>query len=254
MLYFLCLISRVQFTASSVGSRPVSSDEKDPINTQRERRPAPQPPGRSHAGSRSLGEQDGSAHVDKKGKDVRTVSVLPQRSVQMIAPLSECHAEHKNTENSTQSRAAKETSEVAKHNKRTAPPIPRPASEGPPSGQKTHAAVSSLNPFEEDEDEAVSAAPRDPTASADAGSVQRPPAADHDAAPQTKIKSSKARAPPLPGATADASSGPGAGGGRAAGGTAVTVEPAPEAGSRVPLQEDAGGKKEAVTAPVASRR
>uniref|UniRef100_A0AAQ4NS11 RAB11 family interacting protein 1 (class I) a n=1 Tax=Gasterosteus aculeatus aculeatus TaxID=481459 RepID=A0AAQ4NS11_GASAC len=245
---------RVQFAASSVGSRPVSSDEKDPINTQRERRPAPQPPGRSHAGSRSRGEQDGSAHVDKKGKDVRTVSVLPQRSVQMIAPLSECHAEHKNTENSTQSRAAKETSEVAKHNKRTAPPIPRPASEGPPSGQKTHAAVSSLNPFEEDEDEAVSAAPRDPTASADAGSVQRPPAADHDAAPQTKIKSSKARAPPLPAATADASSGPGAGGGRAAGGTAVTVEPAPEAGSRVPLQEDAGGKKEAVTAPVASRR
>ena len=79
---------RVQSAASSVGSKPISSDEKDAINTQRERRPAPQPPGRSPAESQR--EQDGAtqqlAQINKKSKDkdIKT-GVLPQRSVQTIA-------------------------------------------------------------------------------------------------------------------------------------------------------------------------
>ncbi|KAM8828425.1 uncharacterized protein rab11fip1b isoform 1-T1 [Spinachia spinachia] len=245
-IVFLCLISRVQFTASSVGSKAVSSDEKDP---QRERRAAPRPPGRDPAESGSRREQDGSAQINKKSQGPRTVSVLPQRSVQMIAPLSRPHAEKPNPENSTQSRAAGETSDVAKPNKRTAPPIPRPGAEGPASEQKTHSTASSLNPFEEEEADCagVNAATEDSTTRGDAGSVEWPPVAS------TKIKSSKARAPPLPAP----SSGPDAGGGRAAGGAGVAGEPAPQARSPVrveepPLREDEGGKMAA--APVASRR
>ncbi|XP_037340394.2 golgin subfamily A member 6-like protein 25 [Pungitius pungitius] len=246
---------RLQFTASSVGSEPVSSDDKDPINTQRERRAAPQPPGRNQAERPSRWESAESEQMNKKSKDLRTVSVLPQRSLQTAAPRSKSRAEQK--EKSPQGGAAKETSDAAKPNKRTAPPIPRPpAAGGPPSEQKTHAAGSGLNPFEEDEDEA----PDD----GDAGSVGWPPvallAADSDAASQTKVKSSKARAPPLPATTAATSSapvGPDAGGGRAAGITGGADGPAAGAGSPVrpeeaPLQEDAGGKK--AVAPVASRR
>ncbi|KAL6096950.1 rab11fip1 [Pungitius sinensis] len=242
---------RLQFTASSVGSEPVSSDDKDPINTQRERRAAPQPPGRNQAERLSRWESAESEEMNKKSKDLRTVSVLPQRSLQTAAPRSKSHAEKK--EKSPQGRAAKETSDAAKPNKRAAPPIPRPAAGEAPSEQKTHAAVSGLNPFEEDEDDA----PDDSTPRGDAGSVGWPPvtllAADSD---QTKVKSSKARAPPLP-ATSSAPIGPDAGGGRAAGVTGGAVGPAPGAGSTVraeeaPLQEDAGGTK--AVAPVASRR
>ncbi|KAM6901702.1 uncharacterized protein PEZ65_019772 isoform 2-T2 [Lycodopsis pacificus] len=292
---------RVQSAAPSVGSKPVSCDEKDPVNAQRERRPAPQPPGRNPAESRSQREQDGAtqhlAQINKrsKDKDIKTVSVLPQRSVQMIAPLSRSPTETMNTQSLTQSCAAKETSNVAKHGKGTAPPRPRSVEEGPSSDQtaapssdgniphecgseaKQASSVYGLNPFEDDEN----AAQDDSTTSGNTGSVQPPvgsQAADKHAASQTKIKSSKARAPQLPAKTAAMSStsiNQNTEGGRVTGGTGVTVtgvthtcDPASEAVGPVRVQEaplresqpapvqsageDAGGKK--VGPPKTSRR
>ncbi|XP_037608814.1 trichohyalin isoform X2 [Sebastes umbrosus] len=199
---------RVQPTASSLGSQPVASDENDPTGTQRERRLAPQPPGRDQAEKQS---QDGStrhlAQINKKNKDkdVKTVSVPPQRSVQMIAPLSRSPTDTKNTQSLTQSSATKETN-VAKPSKRHAPSRPRSVDEGPSSEHKTAPSsdgnvscergpeakqvpiVYGLNPFDDDEDENATQA------------------ADKDDASQTQIKSSKARAPPLPAKKAATSS------------------------------------------------
>ncbi|XP_031133807.1 trichohyalin isoform X2 [Sander lucioperca] len=212
---------RVQSAASLVGSKPFSTDEKNLISTQRERRLAPQPPGRNPAERQAQGEQHGStphlAQINKsKAKDIKTV--LPQRSVQMIAPLSRSPTDTKNTQSMMQSSSTKETSNGAKHSKRPAPSRPRSVEEGPSS--EHNAALSSdgnishecgseakqfpivygLNPFEDDEDENV--AQDDATTSGNTGSVQWPPvvsqAADKDAASQVKIKSPKARAPPLP--------------------------------------------------------
>ncbi|XP_075945153.1 uncharacterized protein LOC142947445 [Anarhichas minor] len=293
---------RVQSAAPSVGSKPVSSDEKDPVNAQRERRPAPQPPGRNPAERQSQREQDGAtqhlAQINKKSKDkdIKTVSVLPQRLVQMIAPLSRSPTETMNNQSLTQSCAAKDASNLAKHGKCTAPPRPRSVEEGPSSDQKTApssddniphecgseakqaSSVYGLNPFEDDEN----AAQDDSTTSGNTGSVHWPPvgsqAADKDAASQTKIKSSKARAPQLPAkiaATSSTSINQNTEGGRGTGGTGVTVtgvthtcDPASEAAGPVrvqeaPLQEsqpapvqsageDAGGKK--VGPPKTSRR
>lgn len=224
----LCLLSRSQSAASSLGSKTI--DEKDPISSQRERRPAPQPPGRNQAESQR--EQDGStrhvAQINKqsKDKDAKTISVLPQRSVQMIAPLSRSPTDAKNTQSLTQSSTAKGTANAAKHSKRPAPSRPRSVEEGPSSEPKTASSydgnmshecgsnakqepvVYGLNPFDEDEDELTA---QDDTASGNTGSTQWPPAvpqaADKDAASQTKIKSSKmARAPPLPAKNAATSS------------------------------------------------
>ncbi|KAK9532618.1 hypothetical protein VZT92_009993 [Zoarces viviparus] len=285
---------RVQSAAPSAGSKPVSS-EKDPVGAQRERRPAPQPPGRNPAESQSQREQDGAtqhlAQINKKSKDkaIKTVSVLPQRSVQMIAPLSRSPAETMNTQSLTQSCAAKETSNVTKHGKGTAPPRPRSVEEGPSSDQKTApssddniphecsseakqaSSVYGLNPFEDDEN----AAQDDSTTSGNTGLVQGPPvgsqAADKDAASQTKIKSTKAHAPQLPAkiaATSSTSINQNTEGGRVTGGTGVTVTGVTHACDPVrvqeaPLQEsqpapvqsageDAGGKK--VGPPKTSRR
>ncbi|XP_028457075.1 trichohyalin isoform X2 [Perca flavescens] len=211
---------RVQSAASLVGSKPVSTDEKNPISTQRERRLAPQPPGRNQVERQAQGEQHGSmphlAQINKKSKDIKTV--LPQRSVQMIAPLSRSPTDTKNTQSITQSSSTKETSNGAKHSKRPAPSRPRSVEEGPSSdnntarssdgdishecgsGAKQFPIVYGLNPFEDDEDENV--AQDDATTSGNTDSVQWPPvvsqAADKDAASQVKIKSSKARAPALP--------------------------------------------------------
>ncbi|XP_059213720.1 trichohyalin isoform X2 [Centropristis striata] len=257
------LQQRVQSVASLVASKPISADEKDPNSTQREKRPAPRPPGRNQAERQSQREQDEStqhlAQINKKSKekDIKTVSVLPQRSVQMIAPLSRSPTDAK-----MQNSATKETSNVAKHNKRHAPPRPRSEEEEPSSEHKKEAkqvpAVYGLNPFDDDEDE--SAAQNDTTTSGDAGSVQWPPAvsrtADQDSASQTKIKSSKTRAPPLPVKKA--------GGDRVTDDKCVTdnaaSDPKSEAASPVQVQEDplqvsqpatvqsaageAGGKKE----------
>ncbi|KAK5852127.1 hypothetical protein PBY51_023623 [Eleginops maclovinus] len=212
---------RVQSAAPLVGSKAISTDEKDPISTERERRPAPQPPGRNHEERPSQKEQNGSAqqlaHISKKSSDkgIKTVSVLPQRSVQMIAPLSRPSTDTNNTRSLTQSSATKETSNEAKHSKRPAPLRPPSVEEEPSSKPKTtlssdgnnsHKCISvakqvpiayGLNPFEDDEDDI--AAKDEAVPSAETGSVQKPPvasqAADKDAASQTKTQSSKARAP-----------------------------------------------------------
>ncbi|XP_034402414.1 calponin homology domain-containing protein DDB_G0272472-like isoform X2 [Cyclopterus lumpus] len=211
---------RVQSAASSVGSKPVSSDEKDPINTQRERRPAPQPPGRNQAERLQDGATQQPPQSNKKGKDkgIKTVSVFPQRSVQMIAPLGRSPTEKKNNQSLAQSCATKEASNVLKQGKRTAPARPRSVEEEPSSEHKTALSsddnishecgseakrvsiVYGLNPFEDGDVE--NASQEDSTASGNTGSVKWPPvvsqAADKDAASQAKTKSSKAHAPQLP--------------------------------------------------------
>ncbi|XP_076613993.1 uncharacterized protein rab11fip1b [Chaetodon auriga] len=239
---------RSQSAVSSLGSKAASTDEKDLISTQREKRPAPQPPGRPQAERQSQREQDESAphlpQISKQSndKDVKTASVLPQRSVQMIAPLSRPPADAKNTQSST----TKETTNAAKHSKRPAPSRPGSVEEAPSSGPKTASSsggkignkfppeakqkpiVYGLNPFEDDEDEDGLAAQGD---TANTGSVQWPPPmaqdAEKDAASPAKIKSSKmARAPPLPakkGATSSTSIKQNTEGGRVTDDTGVAV-------------------------------
>ncbi|XP_010777115.1 uncharacterized protein KIAA1211 homolog [Notothenia coriiceps] len=208
---------RVQSTAPLVGSKSISTDEKDPISAQRERRLAPQPPGRNQDESQKDGFAQQLPQITKKSsdKDIKTVSVLPQRSVQMIAPISRPSTDAKNTQSLTQSSATKETSNEAKHSKRPAPLKPLSVEEEPSSkpkitlssdGSISHKCLSvakqvpiayGLNPFEDDEEDI---APEDEAApSSGTGSGQRPSvasqAADKDDASQTKIKPSKARAP-----------------------------------------------------------
>ncbi|KAI9534662.1 hypothetical protein NQZ68_010045 [Dissostichus eleginoides] len=208
---------RVQSAAPLVGSKSISTDEKDPISAQRERRLAPQPPGRNQDESQKDGSAQQLPQITKKSsdKDIKTVSVLPQRSVQMIAPISRPSTDTKNTQSLTQSSATKETSNEAKHSKRPAPLKPLSVEEEPSSkpkitrssdGSISHECLSvakqvpiayGLNPFEDDEEDI---APEDEAApSSETGSGQRPSvasqAADKDDASQTKIKPSKARAP-----------------------------------------------------------
>lgn len=275
----LCLISRSQHAASSLGSRTSSSDEKDLVSTQREKRPAPQPPGRTQAQSQS----DGSTQhlANKQSADVKTVSVLPQRSVRMIAPLSRSPKDA-NTQSLTESSTAKGTINEAKHSKRPAPSRPRSVEEGPSPGPKTSSSdgkipnkcsseakqepiVYGLNPFEDDEDENELAV-HDDAAATNAGSIQWPPAvspaaspaADKDADAQAKIKSSKrARAPPLPAMSADQNTVGGHDTGVNAPDNGVTHPCEPKHVPETPAQEpatvqSAGGKKEGP--PPASRR
>ncbi|XP_042365329.1 trichohyalin-like [Plectropomus leopardus] len=285
---------RIQLGASLERSKPISTDEKNPISAQRERRPAPQPPGSNQAERQSQREQDAStrhlAQTNKqsKDKDIRTVSVLPQRLVQMIAPLGKSPTDAKNTQSLTQS--------STKPSKRPAPSRPCSVEDEPSSEHKTALSPSdgnisaksiseakqapivySLNPFEDDEDEAE--AQDDTTTSGNTGSAQWPPAgsqaADKDAASQAKVKSSKTRAPPVPAMKAAKSStsiNQSTDGDHVTDDTGVSVpvksSPDPETEKPVsvqeaPLQEsqpvkvqrageEAGGKKEGQ--PVASRR
>lgn len=179
---------RCQSAVPSLGSKTVPTDEKELVSAQREKRPAPQPPGRNQAEKPSQREQDasvrhpGQINTQNKDKDLKTVSVPPQRSVQGIVPVGRSPTDSKNGESLTQSSTAKGT--TGKHSKRPAPPRPRSVEEEPKttSTAETKQTVYGLNPFEDDEDEN------------DVG-----PAADKDAASQTKTKSSKvARAPPPP--------------------------------------------------------
>ncbi|XP_047200498.1 calponin homology domain-containing protein DDB_G0272472 [Hippoglossus stenolepis] len=193
---------------SSVGSETRSTDQKDLIGAQRDKRPAPQPPRGNIVESQR--EQDVSkphqAQTNKQSndKDVKTASVLPQRSVQVIAPLSQSRTDMKNPQSSMQSSDAKGAGGVAKNSKRPAPSRPsgeeelssKPkslsVSQGGGPETKQAPIVYSSNPFDEDE----------PTAQDDTqtpGSVHWPPAASEDAASQAKLKSSKmAHAPPPP--------------------------------------------------------
>ncbi|CAB1447801.1 unnamed protein product [Pleuronectes platessa] len=187
---------------SSVGSEPRSTDQRDLIGAQRDKRPAPQPPRGSVAESQR--EPDVSkphqAQTNKQSndKDVKTASVLPQRSVQVIAPLSRSRTDTKSPQSSMQGSDAKGAGGLAKHSKRPAPSRPsveeelssKPkslsVSEGGGPETKQAPVVYSSNPFEDDED--------DPTAQDDSptpGSVHWPPPASQDAASQAKLKSSK---------------------------------------------------------------
>uniref|UniRef100_A0A668TJL2 RAB11 family interacting protein 1 (class I) a n=1 Tax=Oreochromis aureus TaxID=47969 RepID=A0A668TJL2_OREAU len=220
---------RCHSAVSSVRSETSSVDEKDLISTQREKRPAPQPPVRSQAGKQPHREQDVPArhlaqiNKQSKDKDVKTVSVSPQRSVQMIAPLCRSPTDSQNSQSLMQSNNANGTTNAAKHSKRPAPSVPPPVGEKQSSEPKTSSnlggaetkqvkVVCGLNPFEDDEDESELTAQddRDTAVSSNTGSIHWPPAvsqtADKDAASQPKIKSSKTAHAPLPPAKNDISS------------------------------------------------
>ncbi|KAG7223984.1 hypothetical protein INR49_015241 [Caranx melampygus] len=193
---------------SSARSKKVPTDEKDLISAQREKRPAPQPPGRNQAESQR--EQDLAAwHLNKQSndKDIKTASVLPQRSAQTSKSL----ADAKSTQGVLQSSSTNGTASIAKHGKRQAPSRPRSVEEEPSSEPKLHnmsqrggseakqaPVVYGLNPFEDDEDELTVYEDTKPSG----GSIQWPPTSDKDAASQAKLKSAKmARAPPPPAKT-----------------------------------------------------
>lgn len=260
------------------GSKAASTDDKDLTGPQREKRLAPQPPGRNQAEGRSQREPEGSSRhppkVNKQSNDreAKTGSTPPHRSVQRIAPLSRSPADAK-----TQSSATKGATDVGKHGKRLAPSAPQ--SSGPKtgstsngktsqcgSGAKQEQIVYGLNPFEDDDDDENELAAQDYTP-ANTSSVQWPPAAsqpaDKDATTQPKIKSTKtARAPPLPTKNAAASGstiqpdGPVTGdSGVTVPGGRVTESCAPEPDQQTPVKEaraatvqsageDAGRKKE----------
>ncbi|XP_041825953.1 stress response protein NST1 [Melanotaenia boesemani] len=194
-------------SVSVAGSRAGFANEKVPVSTQREKRPAPRPPGKNQAERRSQDWQDVSEIKQTKDKTVKTVSVLPQRSVQIITPQSKSTTDSENTQSVTQSNDAKITS--ARHGKRPAPSRP-PSVEEPSTESKTtlsHQGVLEtkqsaygMNPFEDDEDENELTAQDDTAVS---GPVHWPPImpqnADKDASSQVKVKSLKmAHAPPPP--------------------------------------------------------
>lgn len=177
----MSLFSSSQAAALSPGSAAASSDQKDPGSSQREKRLAPRPPGRNQTQSQR--------ETERQNADVKTASVSPQRSVQMIAPLS--RSDVKSAQSATQSGNAKWPVNEVKHSKGPAPSRPPAVEGGPSPGAKTASssgdkipnkckqepAVCSLNPFDDDEDEE---------------STQSSPA-------DAKVKSAKkARAPPLP--------------------------------------------------------
>ena len=182
---------------SSQTSRTSSSSEKDFTGAQREKRLAPQPPGKK-------------SHSTKPSEDVRAVGVHPDRS-----PLGDAEI----FQSSSQSNTAKETISEGKHSKRQAPARPgsvddrlaaghKMAAETPSQGfseEKREPRVHSINPFEEDENEEELTVKSD--TAANAGLIQWPRAADKDVAPAAKIKPRKARAPLSPAQTAAASAG-----------------------------------------------
>ncbi|XP_024119551.2 calponin homology domain-containing protein DDB_G0272472 [Oryzias melastigma] len=191
----------------SEGSRPVSCEETDPIRTQREKRPAPRPPGSDQDGSQRWKAQDVAeqAQINKLNpeSDVKTGNVVSARLMKKIPP-----ADSKNTQSSTP------TSEVitAKHGKRPAPTRPQPAAKDSSelktissagkipqmgaTGKEQVLPIHGLNPFEDElsdqEDSSVSAP------------VCWPPALTADG---VKLKSSKMARAPAPPAKSDASGG-----------------------------------------------
>ncbi|CAG5867417.1 unnamed protein product [Menidia menidia] len=195
---------RSQLSVSLAGNRATSTNEKDPVTNHREKRPAPLPPGKNPAEGPRLKEQDLSAErlpqVNQKAKDVKTVSVLPQRSVRTLQNTST--PDPKKTQRPGQNGTTKVT--TTKHGKRPAPSRPsaaqEPSSEPKTASGKSHGGGSekkqvqnphSFNPFEDDDDEDETSVPED------TGPVQWPAAmyADKDA---SKIKSSKIAHAPLP--------------------------------------------------------
>ncbi|CAJ1070518.1 axoneme-associated protein mst101(2)-like [Xyrichtys novacula] len=202
-----------------------SMNEKDLISSQRGRRTAPQPPGKTQAERQTQKEQDVSAshhlaqmNKQSKDKNAKTLSLIPKRSVKNIAPVKGSATGLENTQNSTLNGNAKVATSVAKPGKRVAPPRPSSVESQPTPTQacdsnisktKQEPVVYGLNPFEEDEDEPT--AQNDTTVKSNSNSVQWPlpdsQAAEKDATSQMKVKSSKmVHAPPLPATKTDTSS------------------------------------------------
>lgn len=200
-------ISRCDPALVSEGSRPVSCEETDPIRTQREKRPAPRPPGTDQDGSQRWKAQDVAeqAQINKLNpeSDVKTGNVVSARLMKRIP-----QGDSKNTQSSTP------TSEVitAKHGKRPAPTRPQPAAKDSSelktissagkipqmgaTGKEQVLPIHGLNPFEDElsdqEDSSVSAP------------VCWPPALTADG---VKLKSSKMARAPAPPVKSDASGG-----------------------------------------------
>lgn len=183
-----------------------STSKKDPTNIQREKRAAPKPPGRNQLERQKQEEEETSTqhlpqiNKQSKDKDVKTVSVAPQRSVQMIAPLNRSSKDLRNTQSTTEHDSAKE--ETGKHNKRPAPSIPCTAEDKLHRGvvEIKDGAVCGLNPFEDDnEEENELTVHNDATTFVKTNPVVWPPVksqtADKDS---SKVQSSKIARAPLP--------------------------------------------------------
>lgn len=192
---------------SSVKSDAISTSEKDLINAQREKRAAPKPPGRNQPErKRQEGEETSVQHLSQinkqsKDKDVKTVSVAPQRSVLMIPPLNRSSKDLKSTQSMTEQDSTKEV--TTKHNRRPAPSIPCTAEEKLHRGvreMKEDGAGYSLNPFDEDDDNEL-------TVHDDSTFVKNEPVCWPPITSQTdkdaKVKSSKIARAPLPPAPND---------------------------------------------------
>uniref|UniRef100_UPI003AAD80F5 uncharacterized protein rab11fip1b isoform X1 n=1 Tax=Centroberyx gerrardi TaxID=166262 RepID=UPI003AAD80F5 len=126
----------------------VYTDEKEPISAQRDKRPAPQPPGKCGSERQIQREQNVSklhlAQMNKQSrdKDVKASNVFPKRLVQMITPLSRSSLTTKNapvpeSQSSTHCSNQPEsissttaTSRAAKHCKGPAPSRPHPSHAG----------------------------------------------------------------------------------------------------------------------------
>uniref|UniRef100_A0A1A8C5C7 RAB11 family interacting protein 1 (Class I) b n=1 Tax=Nothobranchius kadleci TaxID=1051664 RepID=A0A1A8C5C7_NOTKA len=195
-------VLRCQPEVSSARSGAVSADETDLIKTQWEKRLAPQPPGRNPSETQRQNEDDtrhlSGVNKQSKEKDIKTVSVPPQRSMQMITLLNRSPEDVENVPSEPQNNHAKAT----KHGKRPAPFRPPPGGDEPPSKPRRDVSQTkrvgtpqSLNPFEDDEltDDAMTHGPP-------AGSQT----ANKDDASQAKIKSSKVARAPAPPALSEA--------------------------------------------------
>uniref|UniRef100_A0A8C7XZQ2 Rab11 family-interacting protein 1 n=1 Tax=Oryzias sinensis TaxID=183150 RepID=A0A8C7XZQ2_9TELE len=196
-------------------SHMVSSDEMDPIRSQREKRKAPPPPESGQDGRQMQKAQDvAELQMNKQNldSDGKTVNLVSQCST-TIPLQNKSLTDLKNTQNSTP------TSEV--NGKRPAPSRPQPVAKDSSELKKIKSArniphmgstakeqvlpIPCSNPFE-NENELF-----DQEDSSASGSVCWPPAstqkADKDAASQVKLKSSKMAPAPVPPAKKDANGG-----------------------------------------------
>ncbi|XP_047228627.1 trichohyalin-like [Girardinichthys multiradiatus] len=187
----------------------VFTNDRDPINAQRDKRVAPKPPGRNQPEVQKE-EETSVQHllqINKqiKDKNVKTVSVAPQHSL-TIAPLNRSSKDLKNNESVMENDSTKES--TTKHNKRPAPAIPCTAEDELHRDvleMKEDRASYSLNPFEDDDENKNDlTVHNDETNSGKTDPVSWPAVksqtAEKDA---TKIKSSKMARAPLPPAQND---------------------------------------------------
>uniref|UniRef100_A0A3P9H519 RAB11 family interacting protein 1 (class I) b n=1 Tax=Oryzias latipes TaxID=8090 RepID=A0A3P9H519_ORYLA len=199
----------------SENSHIVSSDEMDPIRSQREKRKAPPPPESGQDGRQMQKAQDvAELQMNKQNldSDGKTVNFVSQCST-TIPPQNKSLTDLKNTQSSTP------TSEL--NDKRPAPSRPQPVAKDSSELKKIKSArniphmgstakeqvlpIPCSNPFENENELS------DQKDSSASGPVCWPPAstqkADRDAASQVKLKSSKMAPAPVPPAKKDANGG-----------------------------------------------